>query len=112
MQIATFQTVLKFIVALKCFVVDIGREDIDLDICERYAFGLNAGCQCVESKSSKKEAFWGGVFKNYLRGSNRIKISFKEACPIACKEFLQERGDHCRQKGKDQSCLDPFFSNI
>ena len=97
---------------MKCFIVDIGREDIDLDTCERYAFGLNAGCQCVESSPSEKEAFWGGVFKNYLRGSNRIKISFKEACPIACKEFLHEKGDQCRRKGKDQSCLDPFCSNI
>ena len=97
-----FQTVLKFIVMLKCLIVDIGREDIDLDICERYAFGLNAGCQCVESRPSEKEAFWAGVFKHYLRGSNRTKISFKEACPIACKEFLQEKGDQCRRKGKDQ----------
>ena len=54
LQMFTFQTVLKFTVKLKCLIVDIGREDIDLDICERYAFGLNSGCQCVESKSSKK----------------------------------------------------------
>ena len=87
---------------MKCFIVDIGSEDLDLDICERYAFRLNAGCQCDESRPSEKEAFWVGVFKQYLRGSGRQKISFKEACPITCNDFLLANGDQCRRKGIDQ----------